>query len=504
MAREVRDVRQAPAEQALHLLACHRGRPERVAVRSVVDLLRRDRRCDDQVKVVEHALHGVDDLGAHLLVSIVVDHRRDLTALDPDTEFRRQILAVIAHEVEALGLQILEGQHAERDDQATPELYQLAMSALDADIHLLDVRAGLLEDRDRATDAVGDGGIDGEDAAPVRAVGDAHALDRAARGRREVGLLVEAERIARVIARECGQDQRGVRNCAGDRALGDERRRAPERVRPDDHRYPPERALEAIDPAPCRRDADRAASVGAFREGNEAVGHGRRAAARRTAGVLAEIERIARWAEQRVVADSAEAHHRAVGLAEEDPAGALDALGEDAVVVGHEVLEGAHAAERARPAGFVVEQVLHGRRHAVQRAELGAGHDRLLGCARSLARILEAEVDEGVEIGIARLDARDRRVDGLDRRQLTRADAKRGLAGGQVRELVRVTHCDASPFRLMGVLRCPLRVRFRASGSPPATRAGPGSRVRPSPPSGPRLAPASPRRLRPARPTDLR
>ena len=58
-------------------------------------------------------------------------------------------------------------------------------------------------------------------------------------------------------------------------------------------------------------------------------------------------------------------------LPTQDPPGALDALGEDAVEVGDVVLERAHAAERARPAGLEVEEVLHGGRDAVQRPELG-------------------------------------------------------------------------------------------------------------------------------------
>ena len=95
-------------------------------------------------------------------------------------------------------------------------------------------------------------------------------------------------------------------------------------------------------------------------------------------------------------------------------------------------------------------------------------------------------------------------VDGLDRRQLTRADAERGLAGGQVRELVRVTHCDASPFRLMGVLRCPRRAACERAVGRQRDAQGQGRVCARSPRSGPRLAPASPRRLRPARPTDLR
>ena len=48
-----------------------------------------------------------------------------------------------------------------------------------------------------------------------------------------------------------------------------------------------ERGLVAVHAAPCSRDADRAAGIGAFGERHQPVGDGRGAAARRAAGVLA-------------------------------------------------------------------------------------------------------------------------------------------------------------------------------------------------------------------------
>ena len=174
------------------------------------------------------------------------------------------------------------------------------------------------------------------------------------------------------------------------------------------------------------------------------------AAARGAAGVLGGIEGIARRPEQVVVAGATKAHHRAVGLAQEDGAGLLDPLGEGAVEIRHEVLERAHAAEGARPARLEVEQILDRRRHAVQRAERRARHQRLLGRPRSLAGIVEAEIDESVEARVARLDPRDEGVHDLDRRQVAPADAQRQLGCAHEGQLVRQRHVLSSDFFVGG------------------------------------------------------
>jgi len=95
-----------------------------------------------------------------------------------------------------------------------------------------------------------------------------------------------------------------------------------------------------------------------------------------------------------------------------------------------------HAADRGDPARLEVEIVLERHGHAVERAQRRAGHQPLLGLAGLAPRILEAEIDQGIEAGIARLDARDEGVDHLDRRQLAAADAQRQAGGAVIGQFV--------------------------------------------------------------------
>ncbi len=346
---------------------------------------------------------------------------------------------MLAQQVEAAQTHALERDDREWDDHPAPEIRELALVARDAELHLLDRGSGLLERLDRLAHDLRDARIDREDV-EVGAVGDAHALDRAARRRQEVDVLVEAVGIARVVARERVQHERRVLDRPRQRPLVDVRVRVRPGVGPHDHRHSAERRLVAVDTRPRGRDADRAAAVGALGERHQPVRHGRRAAARRAAGVVRGVERIPGRTEEVVVGDAAEPHHRAVRLADQDRAGLLDALGEHAVGVDHEILERAHASERARPAGLEVEQVLHRRRHAVQRAQLLAGHDRALGLLGALARIVVALEHEGVEARVALLDALDDGVHDLDGRELPAPDASRHLRRRHVREIICERH----------------------------------------------------------------
>jgi hypothetical protein len=207
--------------------------------------------------------------------------------------------------------------------------------------------------------------------------------------------------------------------------------------------------LVAVDAVPGGRDADGAAAIGALGQRHQPVGDGAAAAAGRAARVLGRVERIARGAEEIVVADAAHAHGRAVGLADQDGAGLLDMLGEGAIGIRDEILAGAHAAEAGLPARLEIEQILDRRGHAVERAERVARHQRALGRQRRLAGIVEAEIDEGGDGGIALLDPCDGGVDDFDGRQLTLADAARQLGGAHIGEFVAQAH-DSLPRFLPG------------------------------------------------------
>ena len=81
-----------------------------------------------------------------------------------------------------------------------------------------------------------------------------------------------------------------------------------------------ERRLQPDEPAGRRRNADRAAGVGADRGVGHAVEHRRGRAARRSARRSARIERMPHGAERRVLVGRAERELVQVGLADEDRA----------------------------------------------------------------------------------------------------------------------------------------------------------------------------------------
>ena len=458
MAGVVDRVGQAPADQRIDRLAIDRGRADGVAVVGVVDRQAGQGRRHQQVVLVEHALDGVVDLGADRVVAHEVDRRHALRNLDPVEILRREIGAMLAQQVDARRLEIVERRQAHHRDHAAPQVAELALRSLEADLDLLDMGAGLGEGLDRLGHHRSHARIDREDV-EVRAVGDLQAADRAARRGDEVDRALEAVGIARIVAGDRRQRDGGVLDRAGERAFEEERKGAGEGIRPRDVGHPPERCLVAIDAGPRGRNADRAAAVGAFGQRQQPVGDRARAAARRAAGVLGDVEGIARRTEQVVVADPAEAHHRAVGLPHEDAAGLFDMLGEAAMEAGHEVLQRAHAAEGRDPARLEVEQVLDRHRHAMERAQRIALHHRALGLPGRLARIVEAVIDEGGDARIAGLDPRDGGVDHLDRRKLARADAQGQVGQAGVGELVGQRH---------GISLPPRRPARAASGDPSA------------------------------------
>jgi hypothetical protein len=110
----------------------------------------------------------------------------------------------------------------DRHDQPAPEVRQLPLVAPDPELDFLDVRACVLEHPHGVRNDARDAPVDGEDVV-VRAVGDPHVLDRAPNGFREVGAIVDHERIARVISGDGGQDERGILDGARERSLEQER-----------------------------------------------------------------------------------------------------------------------------------------------------------------------------------------------------------------------------------------------------------------------------------------
>jgi hypothetical protein len=80
-----------------------------------------------------------------------------------------------------------------------------------------------------------------------------------------------------------------------------------------------------------------------------------------------------------------------------------------------EALERRHAAERRRPSGLEVEEVLHRGRDAVQGAERLAAHERLLRRAGPVQGLVDRQEDERVQRGVTVLDPARGGLHGLHR-----------------------------------------------------------------------------------------
>jgi hypothetical protein len=80
----------------------------------------------------------------------------------------------------------------------------------------------------------------------------------------------------------------------------------------------------------------------------------------------------------------------------------------------------------------------------VQGTECRAGHQLLFGFFGTPTGILEAEIDEGGDARVARLDAREKGVDDLDRREIMPTDAQRQFGGAHVSQFVGQRHLSTS------------------------------------------------------------
>jgi len=89
-----------------------------------------------------------------------------------------------------------------------------------------------------------------------------------------------------------------------------------------------------------------------------------------------------------------------------------------------------HAIEPpGRDPALEVDQILQRDRDTVQRADRVAGADRLVGRFGRKPRVVAIDVDKGVQLFVMRGDAREQRLDDIDRRQAPRRD----LGGEAVR-----------------------------------------------------------------------
>ena len=233
--------------------------------------------------------------------------------------------------------------------------------------------------------------------------------------------------------------QRGIGDAPHDRAVvqnGLERVVAVQRIAAEGR-------LVAEEAAGRRRDADRAAAVGAVGQRRHAGCDNRARAAGGATGGVVQVPRVARDAPEWAVGRAGMGKLGRRGALVHDGAGAQQPVHRRCCVVGAEVLEdlGAEGGDLALDR----VEVLDRDRHAFQRAQ-PAIRPRVLGLGlhRLRPRPVEIVVGDGVERGIDRLRAGDLRVQQLHRRERARLEALQRLARGQIAKL-QVRRCQDSP-----------------------------------------------------------
>ena len=367
MTGEVEEVGHAPTDQRIDRLTGHLARPDRVAVVAVGHLYGRQGGRDQEVVAVEHTLHRVVHRGAHRLVAVQVDDTEPVAQLHTPHVLRRHRRPVLAEQIDPGRLQALDRAEVETGDHAAPQIGQLEVVVGDVEVDHVDGCPGSGERLHGIGDHGGNSRVDRVHT-EVGAVRDARTAQVALQRFERMDRVAQAVGIARVVARQHIEHQRRIGHRARDRALGHERRGTAEGIRAQRCRHPAPRTLETVHPAPGRRDTDGTARIGSLGEGHQPVGHRRRAATRRAPGVARQIERIARRPEQRVVAGAAHAHHRTVGLADDDGTGPFHPLGEHAVGVDHLMAQCRHTTEGGGPPRCASSHSLHdGRARSTRR-----------------------------------------------------------------------------------------------------------------------------------------
>ena len=193
--------------------------------------------------------------------------------------------------------------------------------------------------------------------------------------------------------------------------------------------------LQSGDTAQASRAADRAAGVGAEARRHQAGSECGARARRRAAGEVRCVPGIARRRPRQVERRSAVRELVRRELARQHGPGGLQAGDGGRVLVGNAVDAGARMARR-QDAGRVVD-ILEGERNAVQRPAQIAVHDLGLGGAGSRHGDVRRARDEGIQLRVERLGARQQALGVLDRRQLADRDQVGGLGQRQIMQLGR-------------------------------------------------------------------
>src|SRR3954470_6177408 len=143
--------------------------------------------------------------------------------------------------------------------------------------------------------------------------------------------------------------------------------------------------LQADDAAQRRRAADRPPGVGAERPGDKAGRNRGARAARRAAGEVIAVPRIARRRPRQIERRSTMREFMRRELAQQHPAGPVELRYGRGVLSRDEVLADFRMARRADPGGRI--NVLQAERYAVQRAAIPPRRDLAFRRFRLLARL---------------------------------------------------------------------------------------------------------------------
>ena len=188
--------------------------------------------------------------------------------------------------------------------------------------------------------------------------------------------------------------------------------------------------LQADDAAERGRLPDRAAGIGAERNGREAGGDGDSRAAAGSAGDVIRVPRIARGSERRVFGRRSHRKLVAVGLAHHDGARRLEPSDDGGVVRRNERAE--HLRRGGGRDAARHDVVFERDRHSRKRARVLVAIDR----ARPLERALGGDGEKRVQRRVVRVDARERLLADFDGRNLPCADGVPNLARGLKGKLV--------------------------------------------------------------------
>ena len=171
--------------------------------------------------------------------------------------------------------------------------------------------------------------------------------------------------------------------------------------------------LQSDDAAQRRRTADRPAGVGPHRAGHKSRGDRRAGTARRAAGEMLAVPRVARWRPGEVERRAAMRELVGCQLADEDPAGLIQP-GDRCRVLGRNIIGANPRVAGGADAGGAID-VLQPERDTVQRAAIIARHDLALGGARLRPRLVGRRQQKSVDLRVERLDSRQERVGQLHR-----------------------------------------------------------------------------------------